>query len=101
MNSCINSIHYYCFISRCQDSSIDIALDCGLDGRVSFPGRGQRCVSSPQRPDRIWSTPSLLSNRYRGLSPLELKWLGREADHSHLVPKSKMVELNLSLMAAP
>jgi hypothetical protein len=30
-------------------------------------GRGKKFVSTPQRPDRLWSSPSLLFNGYRGL----------------------------------
>jgi hypothetical protein len=39
----------------------------GLDGRDSIPGRDKRFVSTPQRPDRLWGPPSLLSNGYWGL----------------------------------
>jgi hypothetical protein len=36
-----------------------------------------RIFSYPCRPDRLWGTPNLLSNVYRGV-----KLPGREADHS-------------------
>jgi hypothetical protein len=52
----------------------------GLEDRGSIPGRGKRFFSSPQRPDRLWGPSSLLSNGYRGLSP---------------VPRLRMVELYL------
>jgi hypothetical protein len=39
-----------------------------------------RIVSSPQRPDRLWEPPSLLSNVYR-LTP-GVKRQGLQADHS-------------------
>jgi hypothetical protein len=28
---------------------------------------GSHIFSSPHRPDRLWGTPSLLSNKYRGI----------------------------------
>jgi hypothetical protein len=56
----------------------------GWTAGVRFPA-GARFFFSPQRPDRLWGPPSLLSNRYpRGggaLSPGAMR-LGREADHS-------------------
>jgi hypothetical protein len=36
----------------------------------------------PRRPDRVWDSPNLLSNGYRGLFSPGLKGPGREADHS-------------------
>jgi hypothetical protein len=38
----------------------------GPDSRDSIPIRGKRFCSFPQCPDRLWSTPSLLDNGYRG-----------------------------------
>jgi hypothetical protein len=38
----------------------------GWTAEVGFPV-GTRFFSSPQRPDRLWSQPSLISNGYRGL----------------------------------
>jgi hypothetical protein len=35
----------------------------GLDD-LSIPGRGWEFLSSPPRPDRLWVSPSLLSNEY-------------------------------------
>jgi hypothetical protein len=40
------------------------------------PGRGWEFVSSPPRPDRLWGSPSLLSNGYQGL--LSWGWSGRD-----------------------
>jgi hypothetical protein len=54
-----------------RDSSVGIATSYGLDDqgvRVRVPV-GSRIFSSPRRPDRLWDTPSLLSNGYRGLFP--------------------------------
>jgi hypothetical protein len=50
-------------------------------------GRGS-ILSSPQRPDRFWSPPGLLSNGHRGGGD---KVDGARGWH-HLLPKSRMVE---------
>jgi hypothetical protein len=55
-----------------------------LDSRSSIPGIGKRFLASPQRPDRLWASPSLLSNWNRGdLSP-GVKQQRNKADHSTL-----------------
>jgi len=36
-------------------------------GNGSSPGRDWEFKSSPPRPDRLWSPPSLLSSGYQGL----------------------------------
>jgi hypothetical protein len=59
------------FISYSQDSVVGIATGNRVDGRevgVRVPV-GSRIFSSPQRPDRLWDRPSLLSHGYRGLFP--------------------------------
>jgi hypothetical protein len=38
------------------DSSVGIAMDNGLDGQGSIPGRGKIFFSFPQRPDRLRPT---------------------------------------------
>jgi hypothetical protein len=51
-----------------RDSSVGIATRYGLNDRnvgVRVPA-GSKMFSSPQRPDRLWGPPSLLSNGYRG-----------------------------------
>jgi hypothetical protein len=45
-----------------RHNSVAIAVGYGLDGRGSISDRGKRFLSSPQRPDRLWDPPSLLSN---------------------------------------
>jgi hypothetical protein len=64
----------------------------GLDGLGSIPGSA-RFFSSPQRPDRFWGPPNLLSNENRGSISLGVKRQGREADHSH--PSSAEVKKGL------
>jgi hypothetical protein len=78
-----NSLTNYDLL-RYHDSAIGIATGYGLDGRgveVRVPVE-ERFFSSPRRPDRLWSPPSLLSSGYRELFPWGLKRPGREADHS-------------------
>jgi hypothetical protein len=38
-------------LNRSRDSSVGIAVGCGLDGRKSTPGRSRRSFSPPQCPD--------------------------------------------------
>jgi hypothetical protein len=47
----------------------------------SNPDTGWGFFSSPPRSDRFWGSFSLLSSRLGSLS-LEIKWPGRESDHS-------------------
>jgi hypothetical protein len=50
-------------------SVVDIATGYGLDDR-KVGGRvpvASRIFSTPRRPDRLWGSPNLLSNGYRGL----------------------------------
>jgi hypothetical protein len=71
-------------LPRSQDNVVGIATDNRLENqevgiRVLVE---PRIFSSPHRPDRLWSSPSLLSNRYQGALFLGVKQLGHEADHS-------------------
>jgi hypothetical protein len=63
-----------------QDSSVSIATDYGLDGRNSIPGTA-KFFSSPQRPNRLLSSPSLYPMGTGGSFPVG-KAAGRETDHS-------------------
>jgi hypothetical protein len=53
-------------VSESPDSSVGIATGYGLDGWGSNPGRGKRCFSSAQHPDRLWDPASLLYYGYWG-----------------------------------
>jgi hypothetical protein len=65
-------LHIYVYIYVCigsWDSAVCIATGYRLDDqgvRVRVPA-GAKIFSSPQRPDRLWGPPSLLSNGYREL----------------------------------
>jgi hypothetical protein len=69
---------------KSQDSAVVIVSGYGLDDQgvgVRVPV-GSRIFSSPSRPDQFWGPPSLLFNGYWGVLSLEVKWPGRETDHS-------------------
>jgi hypothetical protein len=61
---------YYLVITRDQILSFFVAvtspraIESGFDSR-----QGQEIFYSPQRRDRFWSQPSLVSNGHRGLFP--------------------------------
>jgi hypothetical protein len=57
--------------NRSRDNVVGIATNYKLDDRgvgVRIPV-GSIIFSSPHRPDRLWGSPNLLSNGYRGLIP--------------------------------
>lgn len=49
-----------------RDKSASIETSYGLEGLGSIPARGKRCLSTSQRTDRLWDSPILLPNGYRG-----------------------------------
>jgi hypothetical protein len=72
---------------RTRDTAVGIATgyelhDRGVGVRVPV---GSRIFSIPQRPDRFWGSPSLLSNGYRVQSGRGVK----QTTHLQLVPRSR------------
>jgi hypothetical protein len=54
---------------------------------ISSPGRSWEFFSSPPRPDRLGSPPSLLSNGYQGLFPWRQSGRGvKLTTHPHVAP---------------
>jgi hypothetical protein len=49
-----------------RDTSVRIAMGCEMKVGARFPAETS-LFSSPQRPDRLWGPPSLLSNGYLAL----------------------------------
>jgi hypothetical protein len=74
-------LNKYNTVKWSPDSAFGIRtnLDAGRS-RVRILVWGKRFVSTPNRPERLYGTPSLLFNRYQG-SFLEVKWPKRD-DHS-------------------
>jgi hypothetical protein len=85
--------------SRSRNSSVTIVtrLCIGrLRNRSSIAGKGNRFVSSPQRPDRLWGPPSVLSNGHHGLFARgQNGQCVKLTTHVPLVPRPGMVELYL------
>jgi hypothetical protein len=85
---------------RSRDTVIGITTGYGLDDRwvrVRLPA-GKIICSSPHRPDRLWGSPNLLSNRYWGLLPRGVKRPGRESNHS---PPESVEVMKTSLYTYP
>jgi hypothetical protein len=74
-----------------------IATGYGLEDHCSVPGRGKNIFSTPQLPDGLWGSPSLLPNGYRkGGSFPEVKRPECETGFSRLSGvEDKMVQFNL------
>jgi hypothetical protein len=69
-------------MNESRDSSVDIAIGYGPDGRGSIPCMGKRIFSNLQYSDRLQYSHSRLSNGYRGVISVGVKRLGHEDDHS-------------------
>jgi hypothetical protein len=65
--SLTNHLKIICAYMRSRDSSVGTATGYGVDGRGSILVR-VKFFSTPQRLDRLWGLPSLLSNGYLVLS---------------------------------
>jgi hypothetical protein len=64
-----------------QDSSVSIAMGCGLDTWNLIPSREKRFFSTPQHPDWLWGTHHPYQWAVGTLS-LGVRQVGCEADHS-------------------
>jgi hypothetical protein len=73
----------------CSNYVYSDLLRARSDDRVSNPSVGWEIFSSSLCPYRLWCTPSLLSNEYRGLFPCSKRPV-READRS--LPSSAAVK---------
>jgi hypothetical protein len=88
----------------CLSVGIRTRLRAGrLEFYGSISGGAWKFFSSPPRPERLWGSPSLISNGYQGALSLGVKRLGREADHSP--PSSaevkEWVEIHLHSLNTP
>jgi hypothetical protein len=62
----------------------------------SIPGRTKRFFSAQLREDRLWGSPSLLSNEYREIfRQRQRRRSVKLTIHLHLLPRSRMLELYL------
>jgi len=48
---------------------LSIVTELLLDDLSYIPVRGKEFISSPPRPDQLWTPPSHLSNECRGIPP--------------------------------
>jgi hypothetical protein len=65
--------------------------------KVGVPA-GSKIFTSPYCPEWFWDPPNLLSNGYWKVLSLEVKILGREADHSPPIgtEKKKIMDLHIN-----
>jgi hypothetical protein len=59
------------YYSRSRRSSGSTVSDYRLYDRGLIPDRGRGFLFWPMRPDRLWGSPSLLSNGHQGFFPQE------------------------------
>jgi hypothetical protein len=77
--------------SGSRDSSVSMVTGYRLNDQGSVPRRGNRFFSTPQHPDRLWGTLSLLYNGYQRLfSWDENSQAMKLITHLHLVSVSRM-----------
>jgi hypothetical protein len=83
------------YMNWCPDNSDDIATGYGLQCPQIDSWEGQEIFifSITSRPDLGHTQPSI--QWVQGAHSPEVKRPGREADHIHLVPRSRVVELYL------
>jgi hypothetical protein len=70
---CIGGVEWKLYVLHLSGptmSSVSIVSDYGMDDQGSIPDRSKGFFLSPLRPDWLSSSPSLLSNGYRGSFPL-------------------------------
>ena len=68
----------------------------------SNPGRGLTFLASPKRLDRLWVTPNVLFNWYRGLFSWEQSGRGVKLNTSvHEVPRLRILALYLHYCVCP
>jgi hypothetical protein len=58
-----------CMCDKSPDGSVRTVTDYRLGGQGSIPDMGKGFFSTPQHPDRLWHSASLLSDEYRRLFP--------------------------------
>jgi hypothetical protein len=65
-NSLANFLPSFGFL-KTEPGYLGIATGYGLDRRGSITDRDKELFPFPQRPERLWDPPNLLSNGYKGL----------------------------------
>jgi len=77
-----NSVRQWKRNSKETDGCTATPAPCDLYGHANEYSCSIFCTISPPHPERLWGTPSLLSNGYGELFSWGYNWVVREADHS-------------------